>query len=778
MNTSPQENTPAALASRFINNTGRHIFLTGKAGTGKTTFLRHIISHTHKKAVIAAPTGIAAINAGGVTIHSLFQLPFGAFVPSKSYTAGLHGYLKLNTPHTLIKEMQLSASKRKLLQEMELLIIDEVSMLRSDLLDAIDTVLRSVRRQSAVPFGGVQVLFIGDLLQLPPVVKDDEWQVLKNHYSSVYFFDAHALRQSKPLYIELDKIYRQADDSFISILNNLRTNKITERDINILNTYYKPGFKAGPEDNYIYLTTHNSKADSINKEELRKLPERSYFFKATHTGEFSEYSYPVDPSLELKKGAQVMFIKNDPTGQQRFFNGKIGKIISVSESEIKVGFNDGSAAVTVEKYEWQNIRYNVNEKTGDIQENILGTFTQYPVKLAWAITVHKSQGLTFTKAIIDIGSAFAPGQVYVALSRLTSLDGLVLSSPINFKSLAQDNAVSAFAETKDVQEPLGDVLKKESLAFLNRYLLHCFDFSDMDHKLKKHIEAYTKDEKRSAMQKHKPWAVQLHADFEEAKAVADKFIQQLQNITSARNDNDQLQARVIKAKEYFAPILKKFSTKVINHIEKVKEEKKMKAYLTELVELDAGFYKLLQLVGKAEAMVKSFIENTELTKQPSAREEAKAPDVKAEVKNEDVKSETAPAKPVPYKTRQVKEKKEPKPKREKGLSQLESYNLYRQGKTPEEISKERGMAVSTIEGHLAQYITSGEIEVTELITKEKLDAIVGAAKRLDTMQLTMIKQDLGGDYSYSDIRYAMAWYQVVKNKESASAARTPARELA
>ena len=313
------EQSPAEIASKFINHTGKNIFLTGKAGTGKTTFLKYIVESTHKKCIVAAPTGIAAINAGGVTLHSLFQLPFGAFIP-ENIQATQTMYTKLNTPHSLIKEMQLNANKRNLLRELELLIIDEVSMLRADLLDAIDVILRSVRRNHTKAFGGVQILFIGDLLQLPPVVKDDEWQTLRNYYKSVYFFDARVLQQQKPLYVELDKIYRQDDAVFIGLLNNLRANKTTKADIDLLNSYHQPEFKPNPEENYITLTTHNVKADKINKEYLQNLGGQSFFYKARIDGEFNENTYPVELNLELKQGAQVMFVKNGLSGAQRFFN--------------------------------------------------------------------------------------------------------------------------------------------------------------------------------------------------------------------------------------------------------------------------------------------------------------------------------------------------------------------------------------------------------------------------------------------------------------------------
>jgi hypothetical protein len=738
--------SPSLLASRFINSTNKNVFLTGKAGTGKTTFLKEIIQKTHKKAVIVAPTGIAAINAGGVTIHSLFQLPFGTFIPGSQNFSGFNSQVKVNDTSSLFRNLQMNGVKKNLLREIELLIIDEVSMLRADLLDAIDAVLKHVRKQYNRSFGGVQVLFIGDLLQLPPVVKDEEWKILRSHYKSIYFFDSQVLQKDKPLYIELDKIYRQSDDVFISILNNLRSDSVSQEDFEILNRYYKPGFKPKEDENYIHLTTHNRKADQLNSESLQSLKGKSYFFKASIEGEFNEYAHPVEDTLELKKGAQVMFIKNDPTGAQRFFNGKIGTIVDLNDELIQVAFNDGSLPVNVEKYEWQNIKYKLNETTNEIDENVTGTFTQYPIKLAWAITVHKSQGLTFEKAIIDIENAFAPGQVYVALSRLTSLKGLILSRPINFRSISQDEVISRFSETRETKSSLVQILEEESEVFIRDLVLKCFNYNELSSEIKFHTDSYTKDEQKSTKQKYFEWAMKLKADFEPVKVVADKFLGQVNRIFENKNDQYllNLQERVNSAKEYFTPILKNFSREILKQIEELKKEKKIKIFATELLALESSFYKQLQMVNKAAGFLQSVLSNTEFTKQSQSNLSEK--EKRIEELNKSLEGTSRKRK-----DRKTKGEKEKKPD-----TKMLTYNLYKEGKNLKEIAAERGMAMTTIEGHLAHFVAQGLINAETFVAGTKIEAIISKAKEFKSSLLTPLKQELGEGYTYSDIRFAIA----------------------
>ena len=465
-----------ALAARFVNSTGRHVFLTGKAGTGKTTFLRQLAESTHKRYVILAPTGIAALNARGVTIHSQFLLPFGSFIPEKQLPEGVGEFGAFHDQDTLTRRHPLNTIRRNVLREVDLLIIDEVSMLRADLLDAIDFRMRSVRQNRYQSFGGAQVLLIGDLYQLPPVVKDDELRVLKRWYSSPHFFEARVIKEHGYAHIELDKIFRQQDGNFIHILNNLRNNTVAPEDITELNKHFKPEISTQDSEGVVTLTTHNYKADELNQRALAALPGQVFGYDAVIEPDFPESMYPVLQRIELKVGAQIMFVKNDQ--DKAYFNGKLAKVEALDKDGITVRMDDGGA-YKLKREIWENKRYVVNANTKEQNEEVLGTFEQYPIKLAWAITVHKSQGLTFDKAIIDVGQAFAPGQVYVALSRLRSLDGLILRTRIDPSVVSSDRDVVAFTNRGFQQEPLPQQLQASQREYLKLLLAGTFDFSDM-----------------------------------------------------------------------------------------------------------------------------------------------------------------------------------------------------------------------------------------------------------------------------------------------------------
>lgn len=414
------------VARFIVEKTDMSLFLTGKAGTGKTTFLREVVRYTKKKCIVLAPTGIAAVNAGAMTIHSFFQFGLGPFV---------QGVIEPKS------DFRINKSKLELIRHLQLLIIDEVSMVRADLMDHIDVELRRIRRNSK-PFGGVQLLMIGDLQQLPPIAHGGEDELLRQYYKTLYFFSSAALKSMKYSCIELKNVYRQTDRHFIDILNHARDCTLTSQDISDLNARYIPGFSPKPEDGYIRLMTHNRQVDYVNETEMEKLDSKPYTFVAAVTGTFPEESYPTADSLTLKKGAQVMFIKNDP--ERRFINGTLGEVKSIDKNSIAVRLAESGTIIDVEPVEWQNIRYQFDEESKEISSKQIGRFKQYPLKAAWAITVHKSQGLTFDKAIIDVHAAFSPGQAYVALSRCRTLDGLVLSSPVSASVFMRDNAVDAY----------------------------------------------------------------------------------------------------------------------------------------------------------------------------------------------------------------------------------------------------------------------------------------------------------------------------------------------
>ncbi len=740
------ENNISQLVSKFINTTNRSIFLTGRAGTGKTTLLHEIIRSTHKNTIVAAPTGIAAINAGGVTLHSLFQLPFGTYIPDNILLNDANITSSLTTPKSLLSKFQMNKAKRNMIREMDLLIIDEVSMLRADLLDAIDTILKHIKRRRDLPFGGVQVLFIGDLLQLPPVVKDEEWNYLQNYYKGMYFFNALVLQNNQPLYIELEKIYRQTDQDFISLLNNLRDNKITENDISTLNKYYKPGFNNSNNDGYILLTTHNRIADEKNKEALKNIKAKSHFFNASTEGDFSESMYPVDPKLELKEGAQVMFIKNDYSGEQRYFNGKIGKISSIDNKELYVSFDDETDPVLVESYTWENKKYSLNKETNEIEEKVVGEFKHLPLKLAWAITVHKSQGLTFDKAIIDVGNAFAPGQIYVALSRLTSLDGLVLSSLIPSNGIHPDASLSDFSQNKRNISDLEGILENETKVYFNNFILGAFDLSRLIQELGYHVSSYTKDAKRSIKQQYKDWASGLLEETRPVKKVADSFRSQIYTIIQSEDTyQEKLHERIVAAIGYFEPLLQKLSDKVYDKISDLHGQKGIKAYINELRDLDQLYNRQLQLFYKAESLIDASLKNKDVSKSI----------IKEPAKNENRKVVAQESKPK-------------KPAKKKGAKKEDtkavSYELYKQGKSIKQIALERTLVPGTIEGHLAHYVREGKINITDLIDASKYEKIAALSDELDTTNLGQLKAELSDDFSYGEIRLAVA--AILANREN------------
>ena len=471
MITGQQETQELKLAGDFVNHTGKHIFLTGKAGTGKTTFLHNLKDTTAKRMIITAPTGVAAINAGGVTLHSFFQLPFGPYIPGSE-----------NSEKNRQRMFRFSREKLRIIRCLDLLVIDEISMVRADLLDSVDAVLRRLRHNSQ-PFGGVQLLMIGDLYQLPPVAKSAEWRLLQSYYASPYFFSSQVLDHTEMVTIELSHIFRQSDTQFINILNKVRDNRLDHPALNELNGRCIENFVPEEGQGFITLTTHNKKADTINKTRLAALTGSESYLNATVDGDFPDHLYPTPETLVLKEGAQVMFLRNDASGQKRYFNGKIGRVKSIAGEEIRVVCPDEDEEIVVEPVQWENIKYSVNEENKEIQEEVIGKFTQYPLKLAWAITIHKSQGLTFDKAVIDAQAAFAQGQVYVALSRCKSLEGMVLSSSIPVQGIRTEEVVLDFVKSVNENGPTAKRLESARIGYQQELLLECFDFKTLNNHL-------------------------------------------------------------------------------------------------------------------------------------------------------------------------------------------------------------------------------------------------------------------------------------------------------
>ena len=474
------ENNPELqLAWQFIENTGTHLFLTGKAGTGKTTFLRRLKEQSPKRMVILAPTGIAAINAGGVTIHSFFQLSFAPFVPETTFNSSQTHY-------------RFSKEKRNIIRSMDLLVIDEISMVRADLLDAIDSALRRYRDREK-PFGGVQLLMIGDLQQLAPVVKENEWEMLKNYYETPYFFASRALRETVYMTIELKTVYRQSDTFFLSLLNKIRENQADDEVLNELNRRYQPGFRPRKEEGYIRLTTHNYQAQKVNDNELASLPGQTYSFRAEIDGTFPEYLYPADEVLTIKAGAQIMFLKNDPSSEKRYYNGMIGEVAAVNDAGMIVRGKDNGNEFQLLPEEWGNYKYVLNEETKEITEEIEGTFRQYPIRLAWAITIHKSKGLTFERAIIDARNSFAHGQTYVALSRCKTLEGMVLESPLCREAIISDSTVDNFTKEVERNKPGNRQLHDMQKAYFFDLLSDLFNFYSLDQAYKRLLRLIDED---------------------------------------------------------------------------------------------------------------------------------------------------------------------------------------------------------------------------------------------------------------------------------------------
>ncbi len=811
------------LAIELVNQSSRNIFLTGKAGTGKTTFLKYIRDNSFKELAVVAPTGVAAINAGGTTIHSFFQLPFSPFLPE---AAGFMDRNDSTNKHTLFGKLKLNRERIRILQQLELLIIDEISMVRCDVLDAIDAVLRHFRNRHSEPFGGVQVLLIGDMYQLPPVTANDEWSLLSQFYNSPYFFDSRVMQETPPAFVEFEKIYRQSDQRFIDLLNRVRNNELDDASMNMLQSLYDPNFKVKKEDGYIILTTHNYKADAINAEELSKLNAPVFSFKAQVKGEFNEKSYPADENLQLKVGAQVMFIRNDVQPVRRYFNGKIGGISRIDGDKIYVQCNDQKEEIEVAKELWENFRYTLDRKTNHLQEDMIGSFSQYPLRLAWAITIHKSQGLTFERAVIDAGAAFAPGQVYVALSRCTSMEGIVLHSKITPASLRSDQRIVQFSKRFPTVNQLEDEFVHSRKIYQANVLHSLFDYSRIakeSEELAKMMGEEAKDFNADGLE----WITETGKKILAIDDVAKKFRAHL-NIFFAEEvlpeQNAKLQKRIADASAYFL----KHLDDVMQFVSKspVETESKVQAKLFNdslkdlFVLLSERRHMLQGLTGgfsigsyyqqKKTFTVPSFSVNAYATESTGTKE---SPHPKLHRQLRDVRNKICEQKDLPiyfvasgktidemvqYLPQTLEElmkisgfgkaraeqfgeqflevivtyskqngltslvhnknpKKERKPKAEKKESTKDiTYQLFRQGNGVPQIAKLRNLAESTIEGHLAYYVSIGMISVNELIGTEKIVLIEPHLQNYEGPTITPIKEKLGDAVTFSEIRLVLA----------------------
>ena len=732
----------------LVNQTNRNIFLTGKAGTGKTTLLHKIINTCYKNTVVVAPTGIAALNAGGVTIHSMFQLPFASFLPTLSNPPIVNEFLRFENRFSLRKHFQMHKNKQQVIRNMELLIVDEVSMLRADVLDAMDYMLQFIRKDKR-PFGGVQVLFIGDLLQLPPVVKQEEWEVLKHYYKGMFFFQSEVITQNPLLYVELETIYRQTDKLFISILNHLRENQLTSEDIKQLEKYVQPDFPKKHLKDYITLTTHNAKADAMNQREMSKLTSPLFSYEADIVDDFPEYLYPIEKVIQLKEGARVMFIKNDISGEHLFFNGKMGTVVSLSEGEITVKL-DGGRVINVERYEWENVRYKLNETSKDIEEERLGSFTQYPLRLAWAITIHKSQGLTFEKAILDLASVFASGQAYVAFSRLRSLDGLVLLSSVSANGINNNGEVIGYAENKASEKEVQTACYTGKTEFLQENILNTFQWNTLLEEWVLHRNSYSGEIGNKNL--YKDWASQQLVRVQELVTVSEKFIKQLKTLFNNATDVQHIFERIAKGITYFTPLLEQLWYEVLLVEGKIANQKKVKQFFTELKELDNSLSETLKKLFRLEQMIQLAQSDQPFDKEKihSAKLETLYTELTGKINNI-LKNEKLFIGEYPL-------SKDDKPKKEKRSTYDITLQLWKEGKTVAEIAKERTLSQATIYSHIAKCIEQDKIAITEVLPEEtinELNTIFKENEELTTLKSLYEKTE--ERYSWDELRLFRAY---------------------
>ncbi|MDD6185139.1 MAG: AAA family ATPase [Bacteroidales bacterium] len=811
----PFVNQKLQFVEDLVLHTDAHIFLTGKAGTGKTTFLKSLPAKTHKRMVVVAPTGVAAINAGGQTIHSFFQLPFGPQLPDG---ANLATERRMETPS--LQFQRITRTKLKIMRTLDLLIIDEISMVRADVLDAVDAVLRRARH-STKPFGGVQLLMIGDVHQLAPVAKPEEWELLAPYYKTVYFFGSHVLQKTDYLCVELDHIYRQHDNEFITLLNKVRDNQLDNECLQILNSRYIPELK--PSEGYITLTTHNYQADDINNTRLSELNGKSLIFNAMIEGVFPQSLYPCKEDLELKIGAQVMFVKNDPNPEKAYYNGKIGKLTDYNENTGELTVTCGNEHIPVTPVRWQNLDYTLNESTQAIEEKEIGSFTQIPLRLAWAVTIHKSQGLTFDKLVVDARQAFAHGQVYVALSRCTSLEGLVLKTKLDAKTLVGDGIVDYFVEQMPEKEPSKEKVDTLRKAYELETILDLFDFRDF-YRLVGKIAKVVIDN-RTLFEGELVQELSTIRDKSKTKLVdvSQKFEKQIRTLHSSAlyESNPPLQERLQKGTTYFKEELTTQSDMMLKLPYKTDNKNVNEQIEDALKQLREVVYVKKQCLSNCEqkfdvdryykTKAVSLLEFEQRDKsafsiKDAAMNKSKLYDVLVAWRSEKAEEEDAELyKIIPNKTLKAIAKEKPVsmdalkeiegmgPKRLRafgkdlvnmvrifsGMESLEDTSpeieiperitkkpkgttfritkqLIDQGMTAEEIASERNLALSTIQGHIARLVEAGDYDAAQFVAKEKCTLIEEYFCDTEDPSLGKAKEVLGDDYEFWELRIVQA----------------------